>query len=186
MLDVMEASITQRLAALKASVPRLVLKSYGGELSDPDMLAEAVSAGHAVLVTAPKARFTRKSNRRYSVTVSLRLVIAVRQARDEQATRHGMKGSLGSYALWDKSVRLLAGFDPLPGFGRLEPTDFNNLVNGKTQRDYLSVLGQSFDVDGSWEIPTLLDGPPIEGIDLNYYLQPDDNAVDAVDRITPT
>lgn len=180
MLDVLEDAILARLASLRATLPRLELRSYGGELGDGDLLAEVLRAGHAVLVTVPKARFTRKSNRRFTVTATVRLVICSRQARGERETRHGTAGSPGTYALWDSCVRLLTDYAP-PDCAALEPTDFNNLVNGRDQKDYLSVLGQSFTCVGAWQMP---DDPtePIAGIDLRYYLQPDDGAADATDR----
>lgn len=183
MLQALEDAIVERLGELRRSLPRLELRSYGGELSDGDLLAEVLRAGHAVLVTVPRARFTRKSNRRFSVSATVRLVICSRQARGERETRHGAAGSPGTYALWDSCVRLLTAYCPLPETGALEPTDFNNLVNGREQNDYLSVLGQSFTVEGHWTVPEDA-AEPITGIDLHYHLQPDDGHADAHDRIT--
>ena len=64
----------------------------------------------------------------------------------------------------------------------MAPTEFSNLITGRFQQDFLSVLGQSFTVEGDWDVP---DEPlePITGIDLTYYLQPDDGEADARDRI---
>lgn len=185
MVSALEDAVLAKLATLRQSAPRLHLESYGGELSDADLLAQALAAGHAVLVTVPKAKFTRKgtSGRRYLLEATVRLVICARQARGERETRRGTAGSVGTYALWDSCVRLLTGFCPLPGEGYgMVPTDYNNLVNGRTQSDYLSVIGQSFTVAIAWEVPTDAQ-EPITGIDLNYYLQPDDGTADATDRV---
>lgn len=182
MLQTLETSIVERLGALRQSLPRLELRSYGGELSDGDLLAEALRAGHAVLVTQPRARFARKSNRRYAFDATVRLVIASRQARGEVETRHGTANSPGSYALWDSCMRLMTDWCPHADAGPLQPTDYNNLINSRFQNDFLSVVGQSFSVSGHWTVPT---DPvePLSGIDLTYYLQPDDGVADATDRI---
>jgi len=182
MLQTLETSIVERLGALRQSLPRLELRSYGGELNDGDLLAEALRAGHAVLVTQPRARFARKSNRCYAFDATVRLVIASRQARGEVETRHGAAGSPGTYALWDGCLRLLTDWCPHADAGQLQPTDYNNLINSRFQNDFLSVIGQSFSVSGHWTVPT---DPvePLSGIDLTYYLQPDDGVADATDRI---
>jgi phage gp37-like protein len=183
MLDLLEKAIITRLEVLRTPLPRLELRSYGGELGDGDLLAEVLRAGHAVLVTLPRGKFTRKSNRRFSFTGTVRLVIGSRQARGELETRHGSgAGSPGTYALWDSCVRLLTGWCPTEESGALEPTEYNNLVNGKYQNDHLSVIGQSFSVDAHWSIPV---DPvaPVTGIELTYYLQLDDDVADATDRI---
>lgn len=182
MLAALEDAIVERLGALRTSAPRLELRSYGGELSDGDLLADVLRAGHAVLVTVPKADFTRKSGRRFALVATVRLVICSRQPRDERSTRHGTAGSAGTYALWDACVRLLTGWSPMDDVQGMEPTAFANLVNGRDSADYLSVLGQSFRVTGSWMVPE--DAiEPITGIDLTYYLQPDDGVADATDRL---
>jgi hypothetical protein len=183
MLAELEDAVVGKLGDLRQQLPRLVLRSYGGELSDGDMLADTLAAGHAVLVTTPRARFSRRSARRFLVQGTLRLVICSRQARDERSTRHGTAGSLGTYALWSSCVALLTDYVPLDGAKGLVPTDFSNLVNGRDQKDFLSVLGQSFDFEANWTLPEDA-GELLAGIDLNYYLQPDDGVADAIDRVT--
>lgn len=79
-------------------------------------------------------------------------------------------------------MRLLTGYAPMAGAEGMLPTDFANLVNGRDSADYLSVLGQTFTTTVPWTVP---EDPlqPITGIDLHYYLQPDDGVADATDRL---
>lgn len=186
MLDELEQAVLARLGALREQVPRIELRSYGGELSDGDLLTEVLRAGTAVLVTVPKAKFTRKGARTWQLDATVRLVIAARQSRSEAATRHGTgAGGTGTYALWRACLNLLANHVPLEQSTALSPTDYASLVKGKDQADYLGVVGQSFELSASWQAP---EDPSeaLEGIDLSYYLQPDDAVADASDRITPT
>jgi phage gp37-like protein len=186
MLDRLEDALLDRLDALRAQVPRIELRSYGGELSDPDLLTEVLRAGTAVLITVPKARFTRKGATRWQLDASIRLVIAARQSRSEAATRHGTAaGGTGTYALWQACLNLLANYVPLEESTALSPTDFASLVRGKDQADYLSVVGQSFDVTASWSAPRD-HADALAGVDLTYYLQPDDGVADATDRVELT
>ncbi|UPG87026.1 DUF1834 family protein [Luteibacter aegosomatis] len=187
MLDLIESAVLDRLQALKEIAPRIDIAGYAGELSDGDLLAKVAAAGMAVLVLVPSGKFTRRSNRRFSFDGVVRLVIFVRQARGQSETRMGTAGQLGSYALWDSCVRLLTDFHPsneaagLSADG-LVPTTYNNLVNGKAERDYLSVLGQSFAIKADWTVPEDA-GEPLLGIDLNYYLKPGDDLIDASDHV---
>ena len=183
MLSALEDAVIDRLGELRVKLPRIELRSYGGELSDNDLLTEVLKAGTAVLVTVPKAKFTRQSAKRFQIDATVRLVIASRQSRSEAATRHGTTaGGTGTYALWEGCLNLLANFVPLGESGLMTPTEYNSLVNGKDQADYLSVVGQSFDVTSTWSPPEPADGP-LKGVRLDYYLQPDDGVADASDSV---
>ncbi|GAP66267.1 hypothetical protein MBSD_n1571 [Mizugakiibacter sediminis] len=174
-----------RLEALRAAQPRIVLQGYGGELSDPDLLANLVRSGPAVLVTVPKVTFERRAARRFGMAITFRLVMAMRHPRSERDTRRGNATGVGTYALWASCMQLLAGWQPWADRPGCEPTEFNNLVSGSFQSDHLSVLGQTFRVANDWSVPEPTDALPIAGIDLSYYLQPDDGQADAADRVDP-
>ncbi|ELC7283656.1 phage protein Gp37 [Pseudomonas aeruginosa] len=186
MLGDLEDRIEARLAELRQYLPRLRLDSYGGELSDPDLLPGLLKGGPAVLLTVPRMRFTRRSNRRYALVVTFRLVIACRQPRNERASRRGNEADrldgLGSYALWEACVRQLTGWQPWADHPGIVPTEFNNLVNGRFQGEHYSVLGQSFSLEAGWDIP---DEPEalFDAIDLHYHLPPDADESAATDRI---
>lgn len=57
MLGELEDLIEARLKELIPKVHRLVVESYGGELSDPDLIAGLLKRCPAVLLMVPKAGF---------------------------------------------------------------------------------------------------------------------------------
>ena len=61
----------------------------------------------------------------------------------------------------------LVDWQPWPDRARIEPTELSNLVNGKFQTDYMSVLGQSFSIDLDWS-KSEQELPDLEGIDMVY------------------
>ena len=188
MLGALEDAIQARLAELQQQLPRLHLDSYGGELSDPDLLVDLLKRTPAVLITTPKIRFRRKGSlRRYGAEVVFRLVIASKSVRGERETRRGtVAGDPGSYWIWENCMRLLAGWQHQPDGARVSPTDFANLVNGKFQSSHLSVLGQSFAIELDWEIPEEL--PDLLGVDIGYHVpsnNPVANATDTIDLENP-
>lgn len=183
MLGELEDKVMARLGTLRKTLPRLSLDSYGGELADPDLIPNLLRNCPAVLITTPKAQFVRRTQRRYGLEVTFRLIIACRHPRGERQTRRGSgrheesrRGTTvdpGSYALWDACVRSLTDFQPWEDRPGCRPTEFANLVNGRFQSDHLSVLGQSFALDALWEIPEDVDAPLLEGIGMKYYSPPD-------------
>ncbi|MGH8361314.1 MAG: phage protein Gp37, partial [Pseudomonas sp.] len=64
MLGELEDLIEARLKELTAKIPRLAVDSYGGELSDPDLLPGLLKRCPAVLVMVPKVTFQRRSQNR--------------------------------------------------------------------------------------------------------------------------
>lgn len=184
MLGALEDAIEARLAELKQQVPRLTIGTYGGELSDPDLLVELLKGTPSVLVTTPKVVFRTRSHRRYSAAVVFRLVISSKSVRDERATRRGSNlADPGSYWIWESCMRLLTGWQHKPDGARVSPTEFANLVNGKFQTSHLSVLGQSFAIELDWDIPAE-PLPDLEGIDLTFHVpaaNPDAAATDTIE-----
>ncbi|MFJ3469054.1 phage protein Gp37 [Pseudomonas sp. NPDC090201] len=175
MLGELEDAIQARLAELKKQLPRLHLDSYGGELSDPDLLADILKLTPSVLITTPRVVFSKAGqSRRFKAAVVFRLVIASASVRGERETRRGtVARDPGSYWVWESCMRLLTGWQHKEGGARVSPTEFANLVNGKFQTSHLSVLGQSFAIELDWLIPEE-DMPLLEGIDLTYHV-PSDN-----------
>lgn len=168
MLGELEDLIEARLKELIPKVHRLVVESYGGELSDPDLLAGLLKRCPAVLLMVPKAVFRKRSQSRYSVPITFRLVIATRHPRGERETRRGTTPTdIGSYALWEACMHQLVDWQPWPDRARIEPTELSNLVNGKFQNDHMSVLGQSFSIELDWTKPDQA-LPDLEGIDMVY------------------
>ena len=184
MLGEFEDAVQARLEELKQRLPRLRVDSYGGELSDDDLLADLLKLTPSVLITTPKVAFKPKGNRRYSAAVVFRLIIASTSVRSERGTRRGTVSSdPGSYWIWESCMRLLTNWQHKPDGAQVKPTEFANLINGKFQSSHLSVLGQSFAVDLDWEVP---EGelPWLEGVDLAYHVpatNPDATVTDPID-----
>ncbi|WP_282339391.1 phage protein Gp37 [Pseudomonas sp. PS02288] len=184
MLGELEDGIQARLAELKQQLPRLTIGSYGGELSDPDLLAELLKSTPSVRITTPKVVFRQRSGRRYAAAVVFRLVISSKAVRNELASRRGtVAGDPGSYWIWEACLRLLTGWQHQADGARVSPTEFANLVNGKFQSQHLSVLGQSFRIELDWTVPEE-PLPDLEGIDLHYHApagNPDTVANDSIE-----
>lgn len=177
MLGELEDLIEARLKELVPKVHRLVVESYGGELSDPDLLTGLLKRCPAVLLMVPKAVFRRRSQNRYGVPITFRLVIVTRHPRGERETRRGTNATdVGSYALWEACMHQLVDWQPWPDRARIEPTELSNLVNGKFQSDYMSVLGQSFSIELDWTKPDQA-LPDLEGIDMVYRQTGDPESV---------
>lgn len=183
MLDALEDAVIDRLGDLRQAQPRMTVRSYGGELSDGDLLTNLVRSGPAVLVMVPRAKFTRRSASRFAMDITFRVVMAMRHPRSERDTRRGNAAGTGTYALWASCMQLLTGWQPFAEQPACVPTEFANLVNGSFQNDHLSVLGQTFALAHDWQVPDASEALPITGVDLDYYLIPDDGVVDAADRI---
>lgn len=184
MLGELEDLIEARLKELIPKVHRLVVESYGGELSDPDLITGLLKRCPAVLLMVPKAGFRKRSHNRYSMPITFRLVIVTRHPRGERETRRGSTAKdIGSYDLWEACMHQLVDWQPWPDRARIEPTELSNLVNGKFQTDYMSVLGQSFSIELDWSKPEL-DLPDLVGIDLSYHSpagNPDPVATDNIE-----
>jgi len=184
MLAELEDLIETRLKSLTERLPRLTVESYGGELSDPDLLAGLLKRCPTVLLMVPKATFRKRSHNRYIVPITFRLVIATRHPRGERETRRGTTATdIGSYALWQACMHQLVDWQPWPDRAAIAPTELSNLVNGKLQNDHLSVLGQSFTIELDWAKPEEA-LPDLEGISLHYHVpasNPDSVATDTID-----
>lgn len=164
MLGELEDAVLERLKDLKKAVPRLRLETYGGELSDPDLMVNLIAGGPSILITTPKISFKPKSHSRYSAAVVFRLVVSAGSER-----RNTPKASdPGSYWLWGECLALLTNWQHKPDGAMVRPTEFNNLVNGKFQAQHLSVLGQSFAIDLDWMIPEP-SWPDFLGMSMEYH-----------------
>ncbi|WP_371359869.1 phage protein Gp37 [Pseudomonas sp. KT_2_4] len=169
MLGELEDLIEARLKELTAKIPRLAVESYGGELSDPDLLSGLLKRCPAVLVMVPKVTFQRRSQNRYTVPITFRLVIATRHPRGERETRRGSgPKDVGSYDLWEACMHQLVEWQPWINRAAIRPTELSNLVNGKLASDHLSVLGQSFVIELDWEKPKEA-LPDFLGASLEYH-----------------
>ncbi|WP_064116767.1 phage protein Gp37 [Pseudomonas fluorescens] len=169
MLGELEDLIEARLKELNAKLPRLAVASYGGELSDPDLLPDLLKRCPTILLMVPRAALTRKAHGRYSVLITFRLVIATRHPRGERETRRGTTPTdIGSYALWEACMHQLVEWQPWENRAAIRPTELSNLVNGKFASDHLSVLGQSFVIELDWERPTEA-LPDLLGINMAYH-----------------
>lgn len=183
MLGELEDLIVARLRELTPKVHRLTVDSYGGELGDSDLLEGLLKRCPAVLLMVPRAVFRKRSQSRYGVPITFRLVIVTRHPRGERETRRGTTATdIGSYALWEACMHQLVDWQPWPDRARIEPTELSNLVNGKFQSDYMSVLGQSFSIELDWTKPEL-DLPDLEGIDMVYHSPAGSTETAATDTI---
>ena len=178
MLGELEDAVLARLAELKKAVPLLRLETYGGELSDPDLMAGLIAGGPSILITTPKISFKPRSNRRYSAELVFRLVVSAGSER-----RNTPKASdPGSYWLWGESLALLTNWQHQTDGAMVRPTEFNNLVNGKFQAQHLSVLGQSFAIDLDWMIPEP-NWPDFLSMSMEYHTPSDNTVPVATDNI---
>ncbi|KPA90608.1 Mu-like prophage protein gp37 [Pseudomonas asplenii] len=169
MLGELEDLIEARLKELAGPLRNLTVESYGGELSDPDLLSGLLKRCPAVLVMVPKATFKKRSQERYNVPITFRLVIATRHPRGERETRRGYgQKDIGSYELWEACMHQLTDWQPWPDRAAITPTELSNLVNGKLSSDHLSVLGQSFVIELDWVKPKQA-LPDFLGIDMEYH-----------------
>ncbi|WP_336331640.1 phage protein Gp37 [Pseudomonas putida] len=183
MLGELEDAVQGRLAELKQRLPRLRVDSYGGELSDDDLLVDLLKLTPSVLITTPKVVFKPKGSRRYLASVVFRLVIASTSVRGERETRRGsVPTDPGSYWIWESCMRLLTNWQHKPDGAQVKPTEFANLINGKFQSSHLSVLGQSFAVELDWEVPED-ELPWLEGVDLVYHVPAGSESATANDSI---
>ncbi|HGY9637890.1 TPA: phage protein Gp37 [Pseudomonas putida] len=189
MLGELEDAIQERLAQLKKQLPRFHLDSYGGELSDPDLLVEMLKLTPSVLITTPKVTFRKAGQgRRFTAAVVFRLVISSTSVRGERETRRGtVARDPGSYWIWEQCMHLLTGWQHKEGGARVAPTEFANLVNGKFESSHLSVLGQSFAIELDWMVPEFEFGSPelpdLEGVDLAFHVPANNPEVAARDSI---
>lgn len=178
MLGDLEDAVLARLKALQGTVPRLRLDTYGGELSDPDLLVGLLSGGPSILITTPKITFIRRSARRYGAALVFRLVIASGSER-----RPTPKASdPGSYWLWESCMALLTDWAHKKDGAQVKPTEFANLVSGKFQSQHLSVLGQSFAIELEWRVPEP-NWPELTSIGMDYHLPADNAEPVATDNI---
>lgn len=179
MLAELEDGVLKQLQVLKKAVPRLRLETYGGELSDPDLMVNLIAGGPSILITTPKISFKPRSNRRYSAALVFRLVVS--SGSERRTTPRA--SDPGSYWLWGECLALLTNWQHKLDGAMVRPTEFNNLVNGKFQAQHLSVLGQSFAIDLDWLIPEP-SWPDFEGIALEYHSpagNPDPVATDNIE-----
>ncbi|MEX5343015.1 phage protein Gp37 [Pseudomonas sp. I2] len=189
MLGELEDAIQARLAQLKQQLPRLHLDSYGGELSDPDLLVDMLKLTPSVLITTPKVTFRKAGqSRRFAAAVVFRLVISSTSVRGERETRRGtVARDPGSYWIWEQCMNLLTGWQHKEGGARVAPTEFANLVNGKFQASHLSVLGQSFAIELDWLVPEFEFGSPelpdLEGVDMAFHVPADNPEPVAQDHV---
>lgn len=183
MLGELEDLIEARLKELSSKLPRLAVESYGGELSDPDLLSGLLKRCPAILLMVPRVTFTRKSHGRYTVPITFRLVIATRHPRGERETRRGTTPTdIGSYALWEACMHQLVDWQPWENRASIRPTELSNLINGKLASDHLSVLGQSFVIELDWEKPVQA-LPDLLGINMAYHSPADSPEPVATDNI---
>ena len=183
MLGEREDLIEARLRELSVKLPRLTVASYGGELSDPDLLSGLLKRCPAILLMVPKVTFTRKSTTRYTLPITFRLVIAARHPRGERETRRGTTPTdIGTYALWEACMHQLVDWQPWVDRAAIRPTELSNLVNGKLASDHLSVLGQSFVIELDWEKPKEA-LPDFLGITMEYHTPSDNPEPVATDNI---
>ncbi|OEC55623.1 phage protein Gp37 [Pseudomonas sp. AP42] len=183
MLGELEDLIEARLRELSVKLPRLTVASYGGELSDPDLLSGLLKRCPAILLMVPKVTFTRKSTTRYTLPITFRLVIAARHPRGERETRRGTTPTdIGTYALWEACMHQLVDWQPWVDRAAIRPTELSNLVNGKLASDHLSVLGQSFVIELDWEKPKEA-LPDFLGITMEYHTPSDNPEPVATDNI---
>lgn len=184
MLGELEDLIEGRLKELVRKIPRLVVESYGGELSDPDLLSGLLKRCPAILVMVPKVTFQRRNQNRYTVPITFRLIIATRHPRGERETRRGSSPKdIGSYDLWEACMHQLVEWQPWAERAAIRPTELSNLVNGKLASDHLSVLGQSFSIELDWKKPEL-DLPDLLGVDMQYHIpanNPEPVATDSIE-----
>jgi hypothetical protein len=178
MLGELEDGVLARLGELKTAIPRLRLATYGGELSDPDLMVGLISGGPSILITTPKISFRQKSNRRYSAALVFRLVISSGSER-KVTPKHS---DPGSYWLWESCLALLTNWQHKEDRAMVRPTEFSNLVNGKFQAQHLSVLGQSFAIDLDWNVPEP-DWPELKRIGVEYHLPASNAEVAASETI---
>lgn len=183
MLGDLEDLIEARLKELTPQIPQLSVASYGGELSDPDLLPGLLKRCPALLLMVPKATYRRRSQNRYTVSITFRLVIATRSPRGDRETRRGgTAAGVGSYTLWQACMHQLVDWQPWADRAAISPTELSSLVNGQLQKDHLSVLGQSFSIELDWEKPAMA-LPDLEGIDMRYQTPATDPALTAEDRV---
>ncbi|SDI83492.1 protein of unknown function [Pseudomonas flavescens] len=182
MLGDLEDLIQSRLAELSTKARPVAVETYGGELGDPDLLPGLLKRCPVLLLTTPKAAFRKRSHGRYTMAITLRLVIATRAVRSEREGRRGNGRDIGSYDLWSACMALLVDWQPWPERAQIVPTDLANLVNGKFQNDHLSVLGQSFAIELEWEKPEA-DLPDLLGVGLHYHAPSGNPEAVAVDII---
>lgn len=185
MLGELEDAVQTRLAELKKRLPRLSIESYGGELSDEELLVDLLKRTPNVMITTPKVVFRPKGNNRYQAALVFRLVISSTSVRGERETRRGtVANDPGSYWIWERCMELLTNWPHKPGGARVIPTEFTNLVNSKYQTSHLSVLGQSFAIDLDWLVPEYsAETPDLEGVDLSFHVPADNPEPVAHDHI---
>lgn len=183
MLGELEDLIEARLKELAAKLRSLKVESYGGELSDPDLLSDLLKRCPAVLLTVPKATFKPRSQDRYTMPITFRLIIVTRHPRGERETRRGSgPNDIGSYDLWQACMHKLVDWQPWEGRAAIKPTELSNLVTGKFSNDHLSVLGQSFVIELDWVKPKE-DLPDFLGMSMEYHTPSENPEPVVTDRI---
>lgn len=168
MLGELEDGVLGKLGELKKAVPRLRLETYGGELQDPDLLGNLISAGPSILITTPKISFKQRTGRRFCAALVFRLVIS--SGSERRLTPKA--ADPGSYWLWESCMALLTNWQHRVDGAMVRPTEFSNLVNGRFQAQHLSVLGQSFAIDLDWSVPEP-DWPEFQRMGMEYHVPAD-------------
>jgi phage gp37-like protein len=155
--------------------------SYGGQFDDD--IGKVIRAYPAVwVVYAGGGKPVKVGPDKWRTPANFAVMVAARNVRNEAATRKGDANEVGTYQILKDVRNLIINQDLGLEITRLEPgavrTLYNTVVNGKA----LSVFSQEWSTAYIDKVPTPAELDLLK-VGFNYYLQPDDNVVDATDVI---
>lgn len=161
----------------------LSLGSYGGEFDDETFFTQ-FRKFPAVWVTVAGSKPQRISAKKWKLFPTVVVMVGTRNVRGERQTRHGAVGEVGSYQLLDDVRNLLIGRELGLPISPLAVGADRTLYNTRMGNEGRSVLSAEFPTSFIYTAPDLdANAGNYTTLDLNYYLKPGDDVIDATDVI---
>lgn len=167
------------------------IKTYGGEFDDETLAF--IDTFPAIWVTFQGSGAPHKTSANKTVyPINLVVLVGARSVRNEEAQRLGGGHDIGTFKMLNLVQNLLIGNDlssvEVKGLAPLELGRTRTIFNTTTRRQSISVLAQEFTTqytitasDRDREEAETVDD--LLGVQVDYYFQPDDEVVDASDRV---
>ncbi|MEW5969618.1 MAG: phage protein Gp37 [Pseudomonadota bacterium] len=167
------------------------IKTYGGEFDDENLAF--IDTFPAIWVTFKSSGAPRKISENKTVyPINLVVLVGARSVRNEEAQRLGGGRDIGTFKMLSLVHNLLIGNDlssvNVNGLAPLELGHTRTIFNTTTRRQSVSVLSQEFNTqytitasDRDREEAETVDD--LLGVQVDYYFQPNDGIVDALDRV---
>ncbi|MDF0377694.1 DUF1834 family protein [Methylophilus sp. YYY-1] len=182
MISQVETAIITEIKAAAGMAYLKTVDSYGGQFDED--LGEVIRSYPAVWVSyAGGAKPKPLGSEKYLVPATFVTFVAARNLRNEQSTRHGSPGEVGTYQLLSDVRTLLMRQDFGLAIEHLKPGAVRTLYNTRIRNAGLSVFSLEWSTAFVEKVPSK-DEVDLLKIGLNYTLKPGDDIPDASDLLT--